>query len=71
MRGLADLRSSILQLSDILACAINRDMETHIEVLMLSKGVTASSDSVIPAPKPAITVLGPDILPASSWSRDL
>ena len=36
---------------------------------MLSKGVTAKRDSVIPAPNPAITVLGPDILPASSSSR--
>lgn len=33
---------------------------------MLSNGVTASNDSVNPAPKPAITVLGPDIFPFSS-----
>ena len=39
---------------------------TCIEVLMLSKGVTASRDSVMPAPNPAITVLGPEMLPASS-----
>ena len=38
---------------------------------MLSNGVTASNDSVIPAPIPAITVLGPEILPASSCKRDL
>ena len=44
---------------------------TCIEVLMLSKGVTASNDSVMPAPNPAITVLGPEILPVSSWRRDL
>lgn len=36
-------------------------------VLILSKGVTAKSDSVKPAPKPATTVLGPEILPFSSW----
>ena len=36
---------------------------------MLSNGVTANKDSVMPAPKPAITVLGPDIFPASSSSR--
>jgi hypothetical protein len=34
---------------------------------MLSKGVTARRDSVNPAPNPATTVLGPDILPFSSW----
>lgn len=45
--------------------------ETHRVVFMLSKGVTASNDSVIPAPSPAMTVLGPDIWPASSCSRVL
>ena len=40
-------------------------------VLMLSKGVTASNDSVMPAPKPAMTVLGPDIWPDSSCNRVL
>lgn len=38
-------------------------------VLMLSVGVTASSDSVTPAPKPARTVRGPDSLPFSSARR--
>ena len=33
---------------------------------MLSNGVTASSDSVIPAPNPATTVRGPDTLPSAS-----
>jgi hypothetical protein len=45
--------------------------EAHSVVLMLSNGVTASNDSVIPAPNPAMTVLGPDIWPASSCSRVL
>ena len=40
-------------------------------VLILSNGVTASNDSVIPAPKPAITVLTSDILPLESDSMDL
>ena len=42
--------------------------ETDSVVLILSNGVTANKDSVIPAPKPAITVLGPDSLPDSSCS---
>lgn len=37
---------------------------------MLSKGVTAKRDSVNPAPNPATTVLGPEILPFSSWRTD-
>lgn len=41
---------------------------THSVVLMLSNGVTASSDSVTPAPKPAITVRGPEMLPSASAS---
>ena len=45
--------------------------ETHSVVFILSNGVTANKDSVIPAPKPAITVLGPDILPNSSCSNVL
>ena len=45
--------------------------ETHSVVFILSNGVTANKDSVIPAPKPAITVLGPDILPYSSCSNVL
>jgi hypothetical protein len=40
-------------------------------VLILSNGVTAKRDSVTPAPNPAITVRGPDILPFSSSSKDL
>lgn len=35
-------------------------------VLMLSNGVTASSDSVMPVAMPANTVAGPEILPFSS-----
>jgi hypothetical protein len=38
---------------------------------MLSNGVTASNDSVTPAPKPANTVLGPDNFPSSSTSKFL
>ena len=38
-------------------------------VLILSNGVTASKLSVIPAPKPAITVPGPDIFPSASDRR--
>jgi hypothetical protein len=40
-------------------------------VLILSNGVTASSDSVIPAPNPATTVLGPETLPSASSRSDL
>src|SRR5438874_1663633 len=40
-------------------------------VLILSNGVTASKDSVIPAPNPATTVRGPDILPSASSRSDL
>ena len=40
-------------------------------VLILSNGVTASADSVNPAPNPAITVLGPEILPSASCSNAL
>lgn len=36
---------------------------------MLSKGVTANSDSVTPAPKPAMTVRGPESFPFSSARR--
>lgn len=35
-------------------------------VLILSNGVTASKDSVMPVPMPASTVLGPEILPSAS-----
>jgi hypothetical protein len=45
--------------------------ESYSVVLMLSNGVTASRDSVKPAPNPAMTVLGPEIFPFSSCSIDL
>lgn len=48
-----------------------RQGSTNKVVLMLSNGVTASRDSVMPAPNPAITVRGPDILPFSSCSSAL
>lgn len=38
---------------------------------MLSNGVTASRDSVAPAPNPAITVAGPEIFPSASDSMFL
>jgi hypothetical protein len=74
MRGLADFRSSILHKVSHLV-NLGDFVCAHKVVLMLSNGVTASNDSVIPAPKPAITVLGPDMLPVSScnialyWSK--
>jgi hypothetical protein len=36
---------------------------------MLSNGVTASKDSVAPAPNPAITVAGPETFPSASANR--
>ena len=42
---------------------------TYKVVFMLSNGVTARSDSVTPAPKPAITVPGPEIFPSASTRR--
>jgi hypothetical protein len=70
MRGLADFRSSML------GAALERDSSklkanAHICVLILSNGVTANSDSVAPAPKPAMTVAGPEILPSASASMFL
>ena len=50
---------------------VEKGAERYRVVFMLSKGVTANKDSVMPAPKPAMTVLGPEILPASSWRRVL
>lgn len=44
---------------------------TYKVVLILSKGVTARRLSVTPAPKPAITVRGPEIFPLESSSIDL
>lgn len=75
MRGFPDFRSSILDT----ACQsriLHQVQGQHrrpwmgmadICVLILSNGVTAISDSVKPAPKPARTVRGPEILPFSSW----
>lgn len=74
MRGLADLRSSILDNSIAVSLAIVGTIDrcsTHSVVLILSKGVTASNDSVMPAPKPAMTVRGPEILPISSCNKVL
>lgn len=47
------------------------DEGAYSVVLILSNGVTASKDSVTPAPKPAITVRGPEILPSASASNAL
>ena len=44
---------------------------TYSCVFILSNGVTASSDSVAPAPNPAITVAGPETLPSASASMFL
>jgi hypothetical protein len=80
MRGFADLRSSILKqlsasaqipsragaLTTIVGPEARGTSKTNSWVLMLSNGVTARSDSVNPAPNPAITVRGPDIFPFSS-----
>ena len=44
---------------------------TNSWVLILSVGVTAKRDSVNPAPNPAMTVLGPEIFPFSSWRAAL
>lgn len=44
---------------------------SHSCVLILSKGVTANSDSVAPAKKPAMTVAGPDTVPSAAASIDL
>lgn len=85
IRALPDLRSSILlnpgkkwkpcqknaQTEPIIKHRKAKRRLTNSWVLILSKGVTAKSDSVKPAPNPAITVLGPDILPFSSCSNDL
>ena len=45
--------------------------EQYSCVFMLSKGVTASNDSVTPAPKPATTVAGPETRPSLSARNDL
>jgi len=49
--------------------SLKRDL--YNVVLILSNGVTANSDSVTPAPKPAMTVLGPEIFPSASCNIDL
>jgi hypothetical protein len=41
--------------------SVRREMVTYKVVLILSNGVTANKLSVNPAPKPAMTVLGPEI----------
>ena len=46
-------------------------MPSYNWVFILSKGVTAKSDSVTPAPKPAITFAGPDTLPFLSAKNPL
>jgi hypothetical protein len=69
MRGFADLRSSILRKRKYQATALRK--RTYNCVFMLSNGVTASNDSVAPAPKPAITVAGPETFPSASASRSL
>lgn len=46
-------------------------VEAYKVVLIDSNGVTASKLSVTPAPNPAMTVLGPDILPSASASKAL
>ena len=71
MRGLVAFRSSILLARSGNVQWAEHVSEAHSWVLMLSKGVTASRDSVMPAPKPAITVRGPDILPSASSRSDL
>ena len=73
MRGLPDFRSSILCTwrKSVFGNASVLAGQTYSVVFILSNGVTANKDSVIPAPKPAITVLGPDILPNSSCSNVL
>ena len=74
MRGLADLRSSMLENCNLLSLVVVGSIahrSTHSVVLILSKGVTASNDSVMPAPNPAMTVRGPVILPISSCSNVL
>jgi hypothetical protein len=47
------------------------DEGAYSVVLILSNGVTASKDSVTPAPKPAITVRGPETLPSASANNAL
>jgi hypothetical protein len=69
-RGFAALRSSILVPSTSVK-KLSWGGLAHSVVLMLSNGVTASNDSVTPAPKPAITVRGPEMLPSASCNIDL
>jgi hypothetical protein len=70
MRGLGDFLSSILQGISLMVLEEEERVRYNV-VLILSKGVTASNDSVTPAPKPAMTVLGPEIFPSASCNRAL
>ncbi len=73
-RGFGSFLSSIL-VSHVSPGSVCVGGNTYSMVLMLSVGVTASSDSVTPAPKPAMTVRGPESLPSAStrnrlyWSK--
>jgi hypothetical protein len=70
MRGFADFRSSMLfEIGQLRKENGTRDADSC--VLILSNGVTASKDSVAPAPKPAMTFAGPETLPSASASIDL
>ena len=42
-----------------------------MDVLMDSNGVTANTDSIMPAPRPASTMRGPDIRPVCGSERAL
>lgn len=66
MRGLAALRSSMLRIRQYQIMQYR--CGPHSCVFMLSNGVTASNDSVAPAPNPAITVAGPETFPSASAS---
>lgn len=77
IRGLAAFLSSMLSgvVSVPLGARLSIATLAYSVVLILSVGVTASNDSVTPAPKPARTVRGPVSLPLSSarsrlyWSK--
>lgn len=46
-------------------------LSSIMDVLMDSNGVTANTDSITPAPRPASTVRGPDIRPVCGSERTL
>lgn len=78
IRGFGSLRSSILNGQEALVWDKTHNIHHHSLgampyswVLILSNGVTARSDSVKPAPNPAITVFDPEIFPSSSARSDL